>query len=532
MIKIMIVDDEVLVRTGIKSLLDWEQQGYQVVCDAGDGSEAKKKLEKFEPDIILTDLKMEPEDGFELIRYCRERHPEIKLIVLSNYNDFDNVRTAMKLGASDYIFKLMVKPDELLTVLNETAKDIQKPKEDSSENVIHKNIDFIKSGILKQLEQPNQGFSVSAEELFKDIPLNISLEERYRVLRLWIDNIRIIQKKKESLNIDLLMFTMQNMVTELLGRNYPVELIRHGDGEFVAIVNASQTGGLDNGTLDEHCRILSGYIYRYYGLRITIAAGDILCGWESLREGLLEVANIRTECLPRSRDGILFWEQQPDPAEIPENYSAEQLKLLVEQGNVQDIMERWSDFFDWLRENRGIKEAQLRHRLKMFYRLLYYAGHDYRIDMETIRDKNGANLEEAIYGYDRLEDMAESVRGILGQYKSIYLGIQKGKCRKEVNDAKAYAKAHLQEDLSVQTAAELVGMSASRFSHVFKEDTGMTFGEYVIQKRMNLAAKLLRETELKINEVACEVGIDNPNYFSTQFRKTFDLSPLEYRKQR
>ena len=97
--KVMIVDDEVLVRIGIKSMTSWEQYGYTIVADASDGEEALKKIRQYEPHIILTDLKMQPMDGFDLIAKCAADYPRIRFIVLSNYNDFENVRKAMKLGA-------------------------------------------------------------------------------------------------------------------------------------------------------------------------------------------------------------------------------------------------------------------------------------------------------------------------------------------------------------------------------------------------------------------------------------------------
>ncbi len=102
--RVMIVDDEVLVRLGIQSLIKWENYGYQIVCDASDGEEALQKIRQYQPDIVLTDLKMSPVDGFELISECREKHPHIQFVVLSSYNDFDNVRNAMKMGAFDYVF--------------------------------------------------------------------------------------------------------------------------------------------------------------------------------------------------------------------------------------------------------------------------------------------------------------------------------------------------------------------------------------------------------------------------------------------
>ena len=107
--KLMIVDDEFLVRLGIASLMTWENYGYTIAAEASNGKEALEKIEGDHPDIVLTDLMMSPGDGFELIETCLKKYPEMKFIVLSNYNDFDNVRKAMKLGASDYVFKLTCK---------------------------------------------------------------------------------------------------------------------------------------------------------------------------------------------------------------------------------------------------------------------------------------------------------------------------------------------------------------------------------------------------------------------------------------
>src|SRR5659263_154226 len=101
-LKILIVDDEVLVRIGIKSLLNWEENGYTVIGEASNGMTALEKVKKFHPDIVLTDLMMDTMNGFDLIRVLKKEFPDIKTIVLSCYNDFDSLKEAMKLGASDY----------------------------------------------------------------------------------------------------------------------------------------------------------------------------------------------------------------------------------------------------------------------------------------------------------------------------------------------------------------------------------------------------------------------------------------------
>lgn len=150
--RVMIVDDEVLVRLGIQSLIKWENHGYQIVCDASDGEEALQKIRQYQPDIVLTDLKMSPVDGFELISECREKYPHIQFIVLSSYNDFDNVRNAMKMGAFDYVFKLTVKPEELLKIMDEatfSGKGSDTVQETSV--LAERNMEVIKRGLFKRI---------------------------------------------------------------------------------------------------------------------------------------------------------------------------------------------------------------------------------------------------------------------------------------------------------------------------------------------------------------------------------------------
>ncbi len=85
--RIMVIDDEALIRMGIRAMVSWEQYGYEFVGDASNGMDALDKIPAYRPDIILTDLKMSPIDGFELIERCREKYPNIIFIILSNYND-------------------------------------------------------------------------------------------------------------------------------------------------------------------------------------------------------------------------------------------------------------------------------------------------------------------------------------------------------------------------------------------------------------------------------------------------------------
>ena len=105
--KILIVEDEVLVRCGLRSMVNWEKLGLDVIGDASNGKEALEIYEKEKPDIVMTDIKMPVMDGLELIRTLKEKNYPGEILVLSNYEDFDSVRSALLLGAADYLLKIM-----------------------------------------------------------------------------------------------------------------------------------------------------------------------------------------------------------------------------------------------------------------------------------------------------------------------------------------------------------------------------------------------------------------------------------------
>ena len=127
-LKVMLVDDDLLVRLGVKSLIDWERHDFDFIGDAPDGERALELMKEQVPDILLTDIVMPRMNGLELIEAVKSRYPETAIIVLSSHNEFDYVRKAMKLGVEDYLLKTSLKPAELLNLLTEAAGKIVRVK--------------------------------------------------------------------------------------------------------------------------------------------------------------------------------------------------------------------------------------------------------------------------------------------------------------------------------------------------------------------------------------------------------------------
>ena len=122
--RILIVDDEYIMRRGIRFMLNWEEQGFEVVGEASNGKEALEMIEDLKPHIVFCDIVMPVMDGIDFIKIAHRRHPDIQILILSGYDKFEYVRQALLNGAADYILKPTLNPEELTKLLNKTAARI------------------------------------------------------------------------------------------------------------------------------------------------------------------------------------------------------------------------------------------------------------------------------------------------------------------------------------------------------------------------------------------------------------------------
>lgn len=529
--KIMIADDEVLVRIGIKSMLVWEQHGYTIVCDASDGREAWEKIREYHPDIVLTDLKMAPGDGFELIEKCKKAYPEIRFIVLSNYNDFDNVRRAMKLGASDYVFKLTINPGELLGILDEVSAGIPEQTEDgASDRITGENLEVIKNNLMRQALDEGAAFGGRAEEQLKQLQLSVNLWEPFVLIAVRIDNFKAARKKGEFLETDLLTFTLTNIMEEIFRKEQQAEVFHVRKGEFLVAV--PDRAYIRQETADCFLNLVES-VRQYYGLEISGGISNTGKGFSWLREGEKQ-ARAALECNFFGNSGALYsyepvcWEEM----RVPEEYRTIHLQECLERSDFPLAKNYVERLLTYLEEGKRFCSGDVRRKLKRVYSLFEIFMEKCGIKTESVCDSRGLNMAEAVEAYDFFIDMKKSVRELLDSYETLFKEkVMEGrKYRQAVNQVKRYVEEHLDGELTVAAAASLMGMSESRFSHIFKEESGYSYTEYVNSVRMKEATALLRDTDMMISEIAEKVGIENPNYFSAQYKKRTGKSPNEFRK--
>ena len=173
MVKVLIAEDESLVRAGIKSLVHWEEHGYEIVEEAQNGEEAYEKIIHLKPDILITDIKMPKMDGIMLLKKLKENNISIASIILSCYDEFDLVREAMKYGARDYLLKLSISAENLLSVLNEIKNDIKNFNAETTNTIV--NIQDLKYLFVQKLANEQFHSEIEVNNVIHNLNLNCEL---------------------------------------------------------------------------------------------------------------------------------------------------------------------------------------------------------------------------------------------------------------------------------------------------------------------------------------------------------------------
>lgn len=284
-LKVMLADDELLVRLGIKSLIEWDKHGFSFIGDAPDGEKALELMEQEVPDILLTDIIMPRMDGLQLIEIAKKQYPETLFIVLSSHNEFDYVRKAMKMGVEDYILKASLKPAELLQILMEASSKIAKRKEHHPHDLASKGQEgsrreAISRALSGQLDKRQRGnwtewtdIADPEEEVLRNSTLMILQPQLLR------------EGVQESSAMKMLIHLFQSELGESLLCN-PVET-EHG--EIVLLLSEHQGESSDPVAFADQ---LIGASSRMLGIALSVGISGPINDWSEVDRAYMQASDI------------------------------------------------------------------------------------------------------------------------------------------------------------------------------------------------------------------------------------------------
>jgi len=521
--KVFLVEDEIVIREGIRACIDWKENGFEFCGEAPDGEMALPLIQTIKPDILITDIKMPFMNGLELTRIVHETMPEMQTVILSGHDEFEYAREAIKLGVVEYLLKPL-SPSDLLGVLLKIARQFDK---NAAELDRLKGIQESQSLPLQRdrlLMQLVLGGITSMEALEKSIVLKINLIARcYQVIL-----IRAEFYKEPHEQFDYARYEKaEEIITDVVNRESDVISFKKGLGETVVILKNDSIQHLeqDSYLLMEAAR---EEVRQKTGSQISI-------GVSKPCERLGDLPGAFFEALVSAQPLLSGKPVLPETSSIlPEELLAltpDATEKYLSTGIKSGFDTYFRSYTDPIIKNGQTGQLILKY---IFLDILITAAN-------LINDLGGdANVilpelehcEQLTAGLVTMEQVRELARQIISRAMDFRDKQSGNQIAAIVAKARAYIDGHFHDSsLSLNSTAGHACLSPSHFSVVFSRETGETFIGYLTRKRIDKARELLRSSTLRTSEISDRIGYENPHYFSTVFKKITGLSPTEYRSQ-
>ncbi|MDE6974432.1 MAG: response regulator [Lachnospiraceae bacterium] len=292
--KVLIVEDEVLVREGLKSVIGWDKLGMEVVGDAANGRQALEIYERERPDIVLTDIRMPVMDGLELIARIREEDKKTGIVILTCYEEFGYLQEALRMGVSDYILKLKMKPAEIEAAMAKVKKKLDEDEENGAGPDGAEEFRLQKEEELKRYifyHQVSIGFFRSRMER-----LNLAVKEKDMVL------LRVVIQRYEKARLKimddrgmLIRFVILNTTEEIMEKYGGGETIQEGPDCFLLFMNVVNDPKDEDSWMEKMQKEISHVLSNFMGVRTV-------WGVSSVFQSFTELPDKYQECCQKMQD--------------------------------------------------------------------------------------------------------------------------------------------------------------------------------------------------------------------------------------
>jgi two-component system response regulator YesN len=535
--KILIVDDDFLVRVALKTLIIWEDYGYHIVGEASDGRQALEMVKELKPDIVLLDIQMPVMDGLETLRQMKSLEHRPETIVLSSYDEFNLVKQALQLGAADYIRKLDINPESIIETLKTVSNKVKENKELSFQgNQYGKNTKEHMKLIRKNLLQNIIGnFYYDERKISEECSnLGIHLDRDYNYCFVIHAYEFIFSKEMNAENMMTMKFALINIVEEIITGKVQSFCLEYFNGQFIVIsIPIVIEEKLQEEDLSAYGNQLVFTLKEYLNLNVEIGIGEGGKGIKGIQEAYQNAQDAFSKGAMKTDSKIYLSGRETEVThENRERFSPffykESLFTALDEKSEQGITYCIQQIYRELKHIKSDKKEIYDHLLKVFYMISDYFE-PFQIATEGILVHSFMGYQEII----RINSL-QDVKMLLNQIKDDLCDYCKK--NKDINSnntvletAVKYMESHFNEEISLGDVAEQVNLNPSYLSHLLKKEYGKGYSEYLIDLRIEKAKVLITTTDYKIYEIGQLVGYSNMFYFTRIFKRKTGLTPSDYK---
>lgn len=545
MLKIFLAEDEVVVRETIKRMIPWEELGFELVGEAADGEMALPLLIRQQPDLLITDIKMPFMDGLTLARLAKKEIPGLKVVILSGYDDFNYAKQAIGIGVEDYLLKPITK-NALIERLSEIRSryEHEKTQKEYYEN-FQREMQAYEKNSSRDFFEALVGGSMDMMEVYKraeKLGLDI-VAEAYNVLIFTMNCDEDFSGQRdeysswEAESLELLENFFAGHSSAMLFRS---NIFSYG------VLLKGQREAIEENTracVDEIRKILS----RQDGRREWfLAVGQSVERLSQIQKSYHTASRAFSQRYLYD-ENILYYDEMETmehpggQAETEDNAYLQKvdvnalnpaiLQKFLSNGLQEETENFVKDYFYAIGQEpmeslvfRNYVILNVRFSVISFIKGLGCDTNEMEsADTEEVLAESGKNMESAIAYAKKMISQAIEIRDQNSGNKN----------RSILKTAVDFIDSHyMDEEISLNTVANVANVSSNHFSALFSQNMGQTFIEYLTTLRMNKAKELLRCTGMRSSEIAGEIGYKDAHYFSYLFKKTQGMTPSDYRKAR
>jgi two-component system, response regulator YesN len=524
--KALIVDDEKHVRDGIKILADWEQNGIREIYEAANGEEAIQLIKTIRPEIIFSDMKMPKMDGTQLLEWIKENQPSSKTIVVTGYDDYHYMRKAIHFGSTDYLLK-PIEPEILNQTLEKAVKEWMKEEADrqrkeTSSLLINEMKPVYRDRKLTQL--------MNSDSLQKDLYKEFGWLKQSRDYIAAL--VRVNGKTIEAFQADrdLTYFTILNIINEIMKEN----------GSGIGFRYLSQKGEIVLIFWDKF-ELVEEIVVRIYktlknmlDISCPIAVGKVVQNSSKLIDSYHHARKVllNRNILPDKRIRVYLSDIEAAPSLKSLIVYSSDIEMAIQTGEIRAFEELMGRIEQDITEMEYLSVRQvinleneymvISNKWFEHYNIPFKAPEDIEERVDLFFDSNGTfSLEK--YKKRKKREITIFLKKVKKRTQ------QKG--NNIITDIEKYLQENFDRDVKLQEISDHFYISREYISRKFKQEFNENISDYIVRIRMEKAKSLLKNSQLKIYEIANMIGYQDDKYFRKVFKKVEGTTPNEYRTE-
>lgn len=534
MLRVFLVEDETIIRETLRDTVPWTQCGYTFVGEAGDGEMALPQIRRTMPDVLITDIRMPFMDGLALSKLVLQEFPQMKIIIVSGYDDFEYAQQAIGIGVERYLLKPITK-STLLTVLEEVKVKIEGER--------------AQQNYMTQFHREAQDYEQYARRRFFEqiVAGQLSVQQIYEMaekldldLRAQMYTIALVSAMPERLGMTESYSEPSARIRDSLVAHflkYPEYILFRWNLTTYAVLLMGDADQMDG--YIQRCVGTVQKLYETHGPELNwyVAVGmptqrlSMLSGCFEEVSRLWAYRHILPSQHVLTADTVSFLTgtgSEHDLADLDvSKVNPAVVTGVLQSASTQEVAKFVDEYIHSMEDALDSKPfcqylmLSVRFTATEFVRTLEVSQKAF-LEKLSCLDMVGQSVTT--------DDLKRYLSDILLRAIELRDNAAGNQYRSLLKQAVAYIDANYQsEDISLNRVAKEVNISANYLSAVFSQEMGTTFVEYLTAKRMEKARELLRSTDLRSGEIAVVVGYKDPHYFSFLFKKTQGCTPRDYR---